>query len=235
MILKYSSLPQFFSQLVVTLQSLRTERDHRALTIFQKVPITPFKPGSPEHRYMNLVTPYALDFIVRQLELAKKVKIQPHGESDVYSITSSEGNIRTMINECSCSFNKSMQLPCRHIFAVRLIAKLDLFSNDLCASRWTLAYYHSNHRILAETIPDYDDSSLTISQQPIMTKAILSQHEKYHKAFRITQKLTSILSEAPMREFEEKLSTVNGLIRMWEDGSQVTLQDATTASTGTWI
>ena len=109
-ILKYSSLPQFFSQLVVTLQSLRTERDHRALTIFQKVPITPFKPGSPEHRYMNLVTPYALDFIVRQLELAKKVKIQPHGESDVYSITSSEGNIRTIVNECSCSFNKSMQL-----------------------------------------------------------------------------------------------------------------------------
>ena len=54
MITKYSSLPQYFSQLLVTLQSLRTERDHRALTIFQKVLGAPFKAETPEYQYMNL-------------------------------------------------------------------------------------------------------------------------------------------------------------------------------------
>lgn len=234
-ITKYSSLPQFFSQLLVTLQSLRVERDHRALTIFQKVPVTTFKLGSAEQRYMQLVTPYALSFVVRQLELTKKVVIQPHDQSNVYEINSSDGIIHATVSKCSCAFNTSMQLPCRHIFAVRSIATLDLYSAELCANRWTLAYYQSKHRILAEPCSDYGDSSITISEQAVRTKPILSQHDKYHKAFRVTQKLTSILSEAPMREFEEKLGTVKKLIQIWQDGSEVMLQNVSDESTGTYV
>lgn len=115
---KYSSLPQFFSQLVVTLDSLRTERDHRALSVFQKVPITPFKPDSPEYLYMQILTPYALGYVVRQLNLADKVKILGNS-GDVYEINSSEGINRVTASDCDCGFHKSMQLPCRHIFAVR--------------------------------------------------------------------------------------------------------------------
>jgi zinc finger SWIM domain-containing protein 3 len=224
-ITKYSNLPQFFSQLLVTLQSLRTERDHRALTIFQKVPVAPFKAETPEYQYMNLLTPYALNYVVRQLDLIKKVKILSHDESCVYSVNSSEGLLCVTVNKCSCTFRKSMQLPCRHILAVRSVSELDLYCAELCACRWTLAYYHSNHRVLAESTSDFD-SSLTINEHAVRTKPILSQHDKYRKAFRITQKLTSIVSEAPMREFEEKLESLKRIVHMWETGSQVILQDA---------
>ena len=119
-----------------------------------------------------------------------------------------------------------MQLPCRHILAVRSISELDLYCAELCACRWTLAYYHSNHRVLAaESTSDFDNS-LTIIEHAVRTKPILSQHDKYRKAFRITQKLTSIVSEAPMREFEEKLESLKRIVHMWETGSQVILQDA---------
>ncbi len=47
------SSPVFFS-VYGNIRILRTERDHRALAIFQKVPVTPFKPGSPESLYMQL-------------------------------------------------------------------------------------------------------------------------------------------------------------------------------------
>lgn len=228
-ITKHSSLPQFFSQLRATIESLRTERDHRALNVFQKIPVTPFKPETPEYQYMEHITPYALNFVIKQLELVKKVKIVSHDEANVYMINSSEGIIRTTASECSCSFYKSMLLPCRHVFAVRSASKLDLYSAELCASRWTLAYYRSNHRILAEPSSTFDDSSFMITEHVVSTKPILSQHEKYHKAFRITQKLTSIVSEAPMREYEGKLATIKKLVEIWEKGSEVVIQDATSA------
>lgn len=229
-ITKYSSLPQFFAQFKVTLESLRTERDHRALAIFQKVPVTPFKAESPESLYMQLLTPYALGFIVKQLELVKKVKIQSSECANEYRINTSEGLIRTTVNECSCTFRKSMQLPCRHIFAARSLSKLNLYCAELCACRWTLSYYHSNHRILAQCDSSFDDSSITVHEQAVSTKSILSQQEKYHKAFRTAQKITSILSEAPMREFEGKLATLKTLMQLWEKGAEVIIEEASESS-----
>lgn len=227
MISKYSSLPQFFSQLVVTLDSLRTERDHRALSVFQKVPITPFKPDSPEYLYMQILTPYALGYVVRQLNLADKVKILGNS-GDVYEINSSEGINRVTASDCDCGFHKSMQLPCRHIFAVRHRCEVDLYSSDLCATRWTLAYYRSNHRVMADQNPDsdFDDSSLNISEVHMKTKPILSQHDKYRKAFHVAQKLSTVVSESPMREFDEKLAVLEKLLKLWEQGHKVVLTNA---------
>ena len=99
-----------------------------------------------------------------------------------------------------------MQLSCRHIFAVLHHCKVDLYSSDLCATRWTLAYYRSNHRVMADSDLDFDDSSLNISEAQMKTKPILSRHNKYRKAFHVAQKLSTVVSESPMREFKEKLS-----------------------------
>ena len=77
--------------MTVALDSLHTESDHRAVLVFQKVPVTPYKQNSPEYQYMQLITPYALGFVVKQLNLAHKVKIV--GISDkVYEINSTEGD-----------------------------------------------------------------------------------------------------------------------------------------------
>ena len=116
--------------------------------LFQEVPVTPFKPGSPEYCYMQVLTPYALGYVVNQLSLANKVKILGCC-GDVYEINSSEGVHRVTASTCDCSFHKSMQLPCRHILAVCHHTKTDLYSSEMCAMRWTLAYYRSNHQIMA--------------------------------------------------------------------------------------
>lgn len=228
-ITKYSSLPQFFSQLTVAIESLRTERDHRALTVFQKVPVTPYKPGTPEYQYMQLVTPYALNYVVKQLGLVNRVKLHPNKDANVYKIGSSEGELSTTVCECSCTFRKSMLLPCRHIFAVRAASNVDLYCPELCACRWTLAYYHSNHRVLAEPGLSANDSMITVTpEQVVSTKRILSQNEKYQKAFRVTQKLTSILAEAPMRQFDGKLASLQKLVQVWENGSNAIIQEVST-------
>jgi len=141
---KYSSLPQFFLQLTIALDSLRTERDHRAVLVFQKVPVTVYKQNTPEYLYMQLLTPYALGYVVKQLSLIDRVKILDKS-GDVYEINTTEGIVKATATDCSCGFRKSMLLPCRHIFAVRSSSRVDLYSPELCATRWTLAYYQSNH------------------------------------------------------------------------------------------
>lgn len=224
-ITKYSSLPQFFSQLLVAVDSLRVERDHRALSVFQKVRVTPFKPDSPEYSYMQILTPYALGYVVKQLDLAHKVKILRQS-GNVYEINSSEGINQVTPTDCDCTFRKSMQLPCRHIFAVRNYCEADLYSSELCATRWTLAYYRSNHRVMAEPDSDFHDSSLNVSEAHVKTKPVLSQHDKYRKSFHVAQRLASVVSDSPMREFNEKLATLNRLLHMWEQGDAVILTSA---------
>ena len=67
-IARYSSIVQFFKSLMCVLQSMRIERDHRALLVSQKVSLTTYGEDSPGHKYLDMLTPYAFNFIKGQLE-----------------------------------------------------------------------------------------------------------------------------------------------------------------------
>jgi len=62
---KFARLPQFCIELMGVLSVLQTERDHGAITLFQKVPVQSFPLDSIEHHYMELLTPFALSFVLR--------------------------------------------------------------------------------------------------------------------------------------------------------------------------
>ena len=228
-ITKHSSLYQFSIQFLEAVDSLRTERDHRAVLLVQKIPVNPYKSETPEYKYMELLTPYALQFVVKQLGFVSKVKIVSQAD-DCFMVNCSERIVKVTATKCTCSFRKSMQLPCRHIFAVRLHLSLDLFSPELCGTRWTLAYYCSSHHVLVtgggDSSTNNDAKALTIFQNPPNTQKVVSQHEKYHKAYHVTQKLASLASEAPMREFEEQLTTLEKLLALWQNGGRAVVVEA---------
>ena len=79
---------------------------------------------------------------------------------------------------------------------------------------------------MADPGSDFKDSSLNVSEVPMKTKPILSQHDKYRKAFHVTQKLSTVVSESPMREFNEKITVLEKLLEMWEQGNEVILSNA---------
>ena len=60
--------------------------------------------------------------------------------------------------------------------------------------------------------------------QPI-SKPILSQQEKYRKTFHVSQRLASLASEAPMREFDEKLRCLEEIARIWESGGYFNIDE----------
>ena len=101
-------------------------------------------------------------------------------------------------------------------FAIGSDQKLDLYFSNLCAQRWTLEYYHCNHLVLADSNSDFSDNSLDLSVTNRRMKPILSQQEIYRKTFHVTQKMASVVSESPMREFDEKLALLEHLLHMWE-------------------
>ena len=76
------------------LSVLRNERDHGTVMALVKKPVV-FE--SDQDEFMNLVTPYAYQFILKQQTLRKKVKILTQ-QSDFYTVSSSEGiNIASSI------------------------------------------------------------------------------------------------------------------------------------------
>ena len=217
---KHSSLEEFIEHFFIILTALRTERDHKAAVMFQKVKVHPFPVNSPENEYSKLLTSYASAFVLKQLRLAEKVKdIRENGEQ--FTVETSEGQRVVSVSDCSCIFYTSMSLPCRHIFALRSKLHQPLFVVDLCDKRWTSAYYRATQRLF----------SSSSSQLLLVTTASkehcrkLSQHEKFRKALVLTSELASVASEASHVHFQRQLNLLQDLITHWKCGDEVAIME----------
>ena len=140
----YASLATFFDQFFAVLACLRNERDHTTLMAMVKKRITVQSKESTEEKFAELLTPYALSYVEKQLALRKKVAgIEDHGEN--CTVSSSAGTLTVTAESCQCTFWKTMHLPCRHIFAVREKLHLPLFSLTGVSERWKMAYMREVH------------------------------------------------------------------------------------------
>ena len=114
----HSSLEEFMGKFFIILTALRTERDHKAAIMFQKVKVNPFCDNSPESQYSKLLTSYAAEYVHSQLKLSEKVH-EIKEDNGHYMIETSEGMKLVTPSSCECIFHTSMLLPCRHMFALR--------------------------------------------------------------------------------------------------------------------
>lgn len=215
-----SSLEDFISSFFTILTALRTERDHKAAVMFQKVKVVPYDQGSPESEYSKLLTSYASSFVIKQIQLAPKVKgIKSVG--DQYVVDTSEGNKVVSLTDCYCVFRKSMLLPCRHMLALRIMLKEPVFDSTICEKRWTSAYYRSTQRLFSTHSSQPSLSVMESAKQ----KRKLSQHEKYRKALLLTSELASVASGASHIHFHRRIKLLQELIDHWKGGREVGLVD----------
>ena len=169
---RYSSLENFVDNFFLILRVLRSERDHKAALIAQKIPVfSHTTTDKASVSYMQHFTPYAYKFVRNQIELFEKVKLIQEDEG--FHVESSEGHIFVTISACECSW-KSMKPPCRHIFAVCSKLGIELFDEILCDKRWSTWYYKENQRIFCDDA-SIDHPDVEIAQLPTPGKRILSQ------------------------------------------------------------
>lgn len=218
---RHSSLEEFVDKFFIILTALRTERDHRAAVMFQKVKVQTFAPDSPEGEYSKLLTSYASPKVIKQIELVSNVKeIKEVG--DQYSVETSEGPKFVSPEDCECIFRKSMLLPCRHMFALRSKLGQPLYDSDLCDKRWTSAYYRSTQRLFSSTSPNPE---LLVTESSYKGRRKLSQHEKFRKAVALTSELASIASMASNVHFQRRMTLLKNLTDHWKRGEEVGLKD----------
>ena len=219
---RHSSLEDFLEKFFIILTTLRTERDHKAALLFQKVKVTPYREDSPQCMYSRLLTSYAATFVHKQLDMASKVSSITE-ENGIHIVNTSEGRKHVTESSCECLFFNSMLLPCRHIFALRSKLGLSLYDSDLCNVRWTTAYYRSTHRIFSSFSADCG-VALTSSKQQ---RRVLSQHQKFRKASILASELATIASYASKAHFDRRLRLLKELIDYWKNGEEVGLTELT--------
>ena len=186
--------------------------------------------------YAGLLTPYAFGFLKSQLESVQKVTIAQDIDEDSCSITTANGSITVSINCCSCGFFTSMKLPCHHILAVRHHKGLPQFHESLCCERWKLSYFLQNHHVYrcnntednmsidGDTADGTHVTQTTIEQQA----RVLTEHEKYRKAFILAQDIAQKLSTKGMDDFEEGMGDLKFLDEMWSKGKRVRILEMET-------
>ena len=90
----------------------------------------------------SVCTSYAAALVIEQLKLSAKIAYSVTVEdSSQIHVTYQNHLHRVSINDhqtsCSCSFWKTMTLPCRHIFAARASQNMNLFEKQMVKERWT--------------------------------------------------------------------------------------------------
>jgi len=214
---RHSSLEDFFDKFFVILNALRRERDHKVATMFQKVKVSCFKDDSPESHYSKFLSSYAAQFVHKQLHLAGKVSTIT-ANTDYYVVDTAEGQKKVTPSACECIFNKSMLLPCRHIFALRNKLGQPLFDAALCDKRWSAAYYRSTHRLFSE--PSVA-GVCTVNVTSEKHRQALSQHQKFREASLITTDLASLASVASNIHYERRIELLKELAQFWKNGQIV--------------
>ena len=203
------------------LTALQTERDHRAAIQFQKLKVHTFQEGSAELQYSKLLTCYAATYVLKQYELASKVKdLIQCGE--FYEVQTSEGEKLVSEKDCGCIFRQSMLLPCHHIFALRKKLKKPLYDPNLCNNRWTISYYESTQGIFTAAVPE---PSLTLTTSKLKSGRKLIQNDKYRKGLVLTTQFASTASEASHVHFHRRLKLLKELADCWRNEEEVAIDD----------
>lgn len=228
---RYSGVTQFFQDLMKCLNTLRIERDHRALEIVMKRRVSLHDSDTSFGRYMSFLTPYSFEFVKDQLENASKVQIIQQIDEKSCVLRSQGRSITTTIDSCPCGFVSAMKLPCKHIFAVRTSQSLSEYEESLCAERWTQKHFTSHHRAYVPTdmsdcdVESHIDDTIQISTlEP--ARAVLSEQQKYRKSFNIGQRLCQQLSTFGMHDFNEGIEVLQSIAHLWEKGKKVVVGEA---------
>ncbi|XP_071963768.1 zinc finger SWIM domain-containing protein 3-like [Antedon mediterranea] len=231
-----SSLHQFYCDFLFFLKSTRQVHDSNSLNnVGHTWSVGICRTGSAEEKYKALLTPYAFMYVMQQLEeLPNNVIVVEEHPDGRYSIELESSHLNVSTSDCECVFRSAMQLPCRHIFAVRSIEGQDLFDEELCNPRWSIEYYKEKHALndeIESSIYNLDNEVVEEAQQEV---TIITQAEKYHKAFMVCENLSTLVSKSPSDQFKYQCDMLQRIYNAWNDGIRVgihTINDETTGCT----
>lgn len=208
---KGSSLPVFFKDLAA---SMRHERDHNFVNALDKVATRPYAAGSVEALFTERLTPFALKLTLKQLSLSKALEVTV--DSDGSNVTTIADGQEALVSaeSCICAFQRTIGLPCRHVFAARRCLQQPLFTADGIWKRWLKQDVAASHRMFQR--PQTAQPVINMSHS---TTRPLTASEKFQSCRRVVQRLSELACECGTQQFFERLQVLESLQKLWEQGS----------------
>ena len=83
-----------------------------------------------DEQFAEYLTPYANNKVVKQLRLRSKIDVLSRLSQTIERVFPVRGDVLDVNTEtwnCECQFNKTLKLPCCHIFAIREKKEIALF------------------------------------------------------------------------------------------------------------
>lgn len=109
------SLEEFVKQILIFMECLHNERDHKAAVSYKKNRVLPYDSGTAEFRYAELLTENAFKFIRKEFEeMGNLLTLEYNKNLDVYEFQKTSSiKISATDSSCDCPARASMILPCR--------------------------------------------------------------------------------------------------------------------------
>jgi zinc finger SWIM domain-containing protein 3 len=232
-----STLVDFYSELLIVLHDLRTERDDRMIhSLLQKKSVlrfTPYPSNSPETPFLAALTPYAYCLLKPHVDTYRSVVIDREIDETSCEL-SGIGCIDkaiTSLDACPCLFRTSTGLPCKHIMAVRSMKSLNVFDRQLVADRWTREYYVGYKKELqTELNAAYGGVDERVVDRVRLEGAVIppqvtSAQRRYREATVKVNELAFVVAEATSASlYTSRLEQMKQLCEAWRDGRETAVR-----------
>ena len=181
-------MKQFFSEFFRVLASLRDEHRHANIMMLVKHPIV----QRPEElkAYESMLPAYAFAIVNKQYELS--CRLTPSCvNGDEYTFDTSAGVVNATCTGCNCMQFVTVSLPCKHVLNVRKQRSQSLFDESLVLGRWKHSAYWDHCKLRSTYADSYVAASTAV---PERRSSVLSQHEKFRVAKKVTDSLATYLA-----------------------------------------
>ena len=150
------------------------------------------------------------------------VQILPDSKNVVVTYKNCSHSVSPEAGTCSCTFQQTLLMPCRHIFKYRDHCGSPMFEPSLVAKRWSKSY---QVHVGASSIPAISSNDTYYALNEVCDTSILatklngtlSQSQKYCKIHSLTDKLAFYASQYGMTEFCEKHAMREKILNLWEN------------------
>ncbi|RUS72100.1 hypothetical protein EGW08_020145 [Elysia chlorotica] len=168
-------------------------------------------------------TGHAAKKMQREIELCEQGRLceKVHVLGSVTSVHEHTSVYKVTVHGCDCQFHSSERLPCRHIFALRIVLKRALFSISDVPAKYLL----TNFLGLTEGPHQGGISLITVQKQ---RKKTLTASEKYLLMKPIALDICNVGSGVGTSEFWSRYETLVLLQDMWKKGKSIQIVDAET-------
>lgn len=176
--------------------------------------------SSDESKYRELLTTKAFSDVEKELLLYQHIDVIDYNfENRECTFQYIKHTLQASLTECECLDFKSMDLPCRHIFATRAFFNEPIFDKKLCSQKWLRQYclYGDKHLFTAAESEVKNTKAVSTLRDVTNDESVLLK-EKYNAVFKSLVHTGSLTTN---ESFKRKFYSLKSLFELWKDKKEV--------------